>query len=68
MKSALAAILISYFNLSTVLLRTPSGHAASTISGHPDIRCLLLHDDSANELFLSVGLGTHRILTRVVGS
>jgi hypothetical protein len=36
------------------------------ISGRPDVRCFLLLDDPANELFLSAGLGTDRILTHWV--
>ena len=39
------------------------GKPASAISGDPDIPCFLLLDDPANELFLSAGLGVHRILT-----
>jgi hypothetical protein len=35
---------------------------SSAISGHPDIPCFLLLDDPANKLFLSAGLGAHRIV------
>jgi hypothetical protein len=38
------------------------GKPASAISGDPDIFCFLLLDDLANELFLSAGLGSDRIL------
>ncbi len=38
-------------------------NSSSAISGDPDIPYFLLLDDPANELFLSVGLGAHRILT-----
>ena len=41
------------------------GKTSSAIFGHPDIPCFLLLDDPANELFLSVGLGTDSILTPV---
>jgi hypothetical protein len=40
-----------------------NGKSVSAISGHRDIPCVLLLDDPANELFLSVGLGADRILT-----
>ena len=39
------------------------GKPASAISGHPDVPCFLLLDDTLNELFLSAGLGSDRILT-----
>jgi hypothetical protein len=39
------------------------GKTASAISGHPDLPRFLLHDDPANELLLSAGLGAYRILT-----
>jgi hypothetical protein len=42
--------------------RIVHGNSASAISGHPDIPCVLLLDDPANELFLSAGLGADRIL------
>ena len=39
------------------------GNNPSAISGCPDIPGFLLLDDLANELLLSAGLGTDRILT-----
>jgi hypothetical protein len=38
------------------------GKPSSAISGDADIPCCVLLDDPADELFLSAGLSTHRIL------
>jgi hypothetical protein len=55
--------------------RINPGKTSSAITGQPDIPCFLLLDDPADELLLSLGLGTHRInprladlLTRVMGN
>jgi len=39
------------------------GKPASAIFGDPDVPCLLLLNDPANEQLLPVGLGAYRILT-----
>jgi hypothetical protein len=40
------------------------GKTTSAIPGYPDVSCFLFRDDSANELFLSAGLGSDCALIR----